>query len=181
MVAQQRMIAAGLVVKPVPDEFLLSWTERTAQDGENDLEAIWQNLLISASHAYQRRMKSFPAILAELNGEDARFLESICPRSQVYDERQVTFAINGNLQAVHTAFGSGSGTDIDFAGVKLALDIAICRSRVVRVSKSASQEKAVILLPRATEAFQPLSVSSFATACSKHPRSKSGRAGSGAM
>lgn len=139
LVAQQRMIAAGLVVKPVPDEFLLSWTERTAQDGENDLEAIWQNLLISASHAYERRMKSFPAILAELNGEDAHFLESVCPRSQAYDERQVTFAINGNLQAVHRAFGSGSGIDIDFAGVKLALDtsdLPFARAQSVEVGFS---------------------------------------------
>lgn len=121
--ARFRMLAAGLTIGTVPDEFLLPWTEHTAQDGEDDLEIVWQNLLISASVGYARRMKSFPAILAELNGEDVRFLDSMCPPDIPYDERQIIYGINDNLKEIHGGFGEGSGTDVDYDRIKRALDV----------------------------------------------------------
>jgi len=120
--AQQRLIEANRQPEVVPDSFLIPWSERTSQDeGEDGLSDIWVNLLTSASANYESRMKTFPAILSELTGEDVRFLDGICI-DENYDDRQITFSINKHLRNMQASLGSIQNPEINATRLKAALD-----------------------------------------------------------
>ena len=120
--AQQELEVERRHIRPVSETFLIPWVERTSQDpGEDGMEQIWINLLKSASSDFNPRMKAFPAILSELTGPDVRFLDSAC-QAAIYDDRQITFAVNRHLQLMQSSLGPVHALRIDGDRLKEALD-----------------------------------------------------------
>jgi hypothetical protein len=70
---------AGLQLQAPPLKFLVPFFERasTEDDTDDDLMAMWANLLAAAGSNYDARQMRYTSILAELSGEQARILDAV--------------------------------------------------------------------------------------------------------
>jgi hypothetical protein len=70
---------AGLQLQAPPLKFLVPFFERasTEDDTDDDLMAMWANLLAAAGSNYDARQMRYTSILSEMSGEQARILDAI--------------------------------------------------------------------------------------------------------
>lgn len=77
--AQKRLAAAGVTAKEVPLTIIHPALESASFEQDQDLQAMWANLLANAADPRQIKsvLPSFPTILKELTSRDAKFLDAL--------------------------------------------------------------------------------------------------------